>query len=873
MRFSAVAASAARFLSAGRMLAIAAGLALTLVAVCRADDAIPAPPATDDPERVYVGPGVTDRFEKTREAIARARRTSGRTYRVIVVGRGGDGVDARTLLDRLHAAWSQAAEQDERDQTDAIGFEPADDVTILLDEGDRLLAMRVPSGLEIANSLDAATIETELIGKAFVPRARDGLYDQGLADLIDGTESWIVAVDQDEAARIEAATRFRTRTLPLGLAAVTGTGLLAGLLLQRGRHARRLGVAREKLAAFKGEVVALSDMLDAQQERHRMLPHSDPDFATPMEGMTRSAYDDVQAAIRRHRERWLALMDVWERADERIKGEWFLGTGAADEAIRLLDSAAARPPLEEVAGQCRGPLDALEQAHERAREAAGELTAGLETLNGRLDGLGRRGRSAAPYQAAVAELSRARELASLDVERDPVAARGRLEAAADGLDALTKKLDAVEQIDDRNRRAEAQTVEIAGRVRALRAEGWLLVEPGADPDDRIGAARQACGLAENLLDAGEAELALTHVAKAEQANAEAVALLESIAAARARIEDLLPACAARLERLAAGRAAVVGEIEHLAASYAESSWADVADNVTRADDGLARVRTLIDEARAAAEAGRQHYFRALALLEEAVRQEDWIESCLGAIRERRSELDELRATLPGRRDQVGGRIAALGRRLEMQRTDRVRANERCREAARIIEVADGGLAASRPDLRQARQLVQAADDVAARAEQLADEDERLAGQAAHDLEETDALVRRVAAWYSEGVQPDVRAAEAALETARSLLGRMQYEDSIRHAAEASLSARAAYADAGAEAERRRRRRLEEVRRRQMEDAFGRMTRGAGPWVIQLPGGTFTGPDPWRTTAVSMPTPRQPQSAGAGWSRDIAQVGW
>jgi len=801
MRFSAVAASAARFLSAGRMLAIAAGLALTLVAVCRADDAIPAPPATDDPERVYVGPGVTDRFEKTREAIARARRTSGRTYRVIVVGRGGDGVDARTLLDRLHAAWSQAAEQDERDQTDAIGFEPADDVTILLDEGDRLLAMRVPSGLEIANSLDAATIETELIGKAFVPRARDGLYDQGLADLIDGTESWIVAVDQDEAARIEAATRFRTRTLPLGLAAVTGTGLLAGLLLQRGRHARRLGVAREKLAAFKGEVVALSDMLDAQQERHRMLPHSDPDFATPMEGMTRSAYDDVQAAIRRHRERWLALMDVWERA------------------------------------------------------------------------LGRRGRSAAPYQAAVAELSRARELASLDVERDPVAARGRLEAAADGLDALTKKLDAVEQIDDRNRRAEAQTVEIAGRVRALRAEGWLLVEPGADPDDRIGAARQACGLAENLLDAGEAESALTHVAKAEQANAEAVALLESIAAARARIEDLLPACAARLERLAAGRAAVVGEIEHLAASYAESSWADVADNVTRADDGLARVRTLIDEARAAAEAGRQHYFRALALLEEAVRQEDWIESCQGAIRERRSELDELRATLPGRRDQVGGRIAALGRRLEMQRTDRVRANERCREAARIIEVADGGLAASRPDLRQARQLVQAADDVAARAEQLADEDERLAGQAAHDLEETDALVRRVAAWYSEGVQPDVRAAEAALETARSLLGRMQYEDSIRHAAEASLSARAAYADAGAEAERRRRRRLEEVRRRQMEDAFGRMTRGAGPWVIQLPGGTFTGPDPWRTTAVSMPTPRQPQSAGAGWSRDIAQVGW
>lgn len=859
--------------TAVRTIVMAACLATGAGIVCRAADGLPDVPATDDPERVYVAPGVTDRFEKTRAAIARARRTSGRTYRVIVVGRGGDGVDARTLLDRVHTEWAKAAEQDERDGTDAVGFEPAADVTILLDEHDRLLAMRVPSGLQVGSSLDLPTIESELIGKAFVPRARDGLHDQGLADLVDATESWIVAVDQDEAARIAAATRFRTQTLPLGLAAMAGTGLLAGLLLQRGRHARRLRAAREKLAAFKGEVVALTDLLDAQQERHRMLPHSDPDFKTPMEGMTRAAYDDVQGAIRRHRERWLSLMDVWERADERIKSEWFLGTGATDEAIRLLDSAAARPPLDEVAGECRGPLDALEQAHERARETAAAVGADLESLQRRLEDLGRRGRSAAAYQAAVAELARARELAGQDVERDPVAARGRLESAAAGLDHLTKKLDAVDATDDRRRRAEQHADEIAGRVRSMRAEGWLLVEPGADPDTRLATARQACGLAASLLDAGEPESAAGHVAKAEQANAETVALLESIAAARTRIEELLPTCAARLEALAAARTAVVREIEHLAAAYAESSWSDVADNVTKADEGLRRVAALIDEARGAADPGRQHFFRAVALLEETVRQEDWIESCLGAIRDRRAELDELRATLPGRRDEVGGRIAALGRRLETQRTDRVRANERCREAMRILDVADGGLAQARPDLRQARQLVQAAAEVATRAEQLADEDERLAGQAVHDLEETDALVRRVAAWYSEGVQPDVQGAERAVETARSLLERMQYEDSIRHAAEASLAARAAYASATAEAERRRRRRLEQVQRRQMEDAFSRMTRGAGPWVIQLPGGTFTGPDPWRTTAVRTPASRPATSAGAGWTRDIAQVGW
>ncbi len=860
-------------LSAAGMLAIAACLAAGAGVVGRAADGLPGVPATDDPERVYVAPGVTDRFEKTRAAIALARRTSGRTYRVIVVGQAGDGADARSLLDRVHTEWAKAAEQAAREGTGAVGFEPGADVTILLDEDDRLLAMQVPSGLQVGSSLDLQTIETELIGKAFVPRGRDGLYDQGLADLIDATESWITAVDQDEAAKIAAATRFRTQTLPLGLAALTGTGLLAGLLLQRGRHARRLRVASEKLAAFKGEVVALTDLLDAQQERHRMLPHSDPDFKTPMEGMTRAAYDDVQGAIRRHRERWLSLMDVWERADERIKSEWFLGTAATDEAIRLLESAAARPPLDDVAGECRGPLDTLEQAHEQARAAAAAVAADLESMQRRLEDLGRRGRSAAPYQAAVAEFARARELAGQDVERDPVAARGRLESAAGGLSQLTKRLDAIDAGDDRRRRAEGHAEEIAGRVRSMRAEGWLLIEPGADPDTRLAAARQACGLATNLLDAGEAESAAVHVAKAEQANAETVALLENIAAARARIEELLPTCAARLEALAAGRTAADREIEHLAVAYAESSWSDVADNVTKADEGLRRVAALIDEARGAADPARQHFFRAVALLEEAVRQEDWIESCLAAIRDRRAELDELRAALPGRRDEVGGRIAALGRRLETQRTDRVRANERCREAARILDVADGGLAEARPDLRQARQLVQAAAEVATRAEQLAEEDERLARQAVHDLEETDALVRRVAAWYSEGVQPDVQAAERSLEAAKSLLERMQYEDSIRHAAEASLTARSAYASATAEAERRRRRRLEQVQRRQMEDAFSRMTRGAGPWVIQLPGGAFTGPDPWRTTAMRTPASRPATSAGAGWTRDIAQVGW
>jgi hypothetical protein len=469
-----------------------------------------------------------------------------------------------------------------------------------------------------------------------------------------------------------------------------------------------------------------------------MLPHTDPDFITPMEGLTRSTYDGVQGAIRRYRERWLALMDVWEKAEGQIAGEWFLGTAAADEAIKLLDSAEARPPLEAVAGECRAPLDALEQAHETARGLVDTVEADIAAATARVEAIARRGRSNASFQRPLAEAARGLTLARQDVESDPVAARGRLEDTAAALAEMIEAVETFEAVDDRRLQAFREAAAIEEEIRAKRAAGWLLNEPGAVPDELVATARREIDLAAQLLDAG-------HVEHAEQANAEARALLESIVAARARVEDLLPGCVARLDAIANQRGAALRAIEHVAASYAESSWADVADNVSRADEGVARVKALVAEAQAAAEAGRQHYFRAVALAEEAERQLDWAEGCYQAAIERMTELDQLRASLPGRRNTVQARVADLERQLARQRTDRVRANERCREAGRLIEAADHGLGMARPDLRHVTQVLDAADAAAARAADLAAEDERLARQAIEDLEEADSLVRRVAA--------------------------------------------------------------------------------------------------------------------------------
>ncbi|MFM7108057.1 MAG: hypothetical protein ACKOZU_05580 [Planctomycetaceae bacterium] len=839
---------------------MSATLAAAALAAAAGRAGEPPTPGSPPSDGVFVEAG-GDPFTATRAAVARAREAGGRDWRVVVVDSAGDAGDARGLLDRIVTRWRSAADG---------GYRPASDVTVVLAVDDRRLAMDVPAELEAVAGLDVATLERDLIAAAFVPLARDGRLDEGLAALVDATERRIADRAAAKRARAEADRVFRTRTLPLGVAAMVGTGAVVALAARRLRHVRRLAAARRRLAAFKEDVVALSDMLDAQQERHRLLPHADPDFRTPMEGQTRSAYDGVQAAIARYRERWLGLMDVWERAQARVDAEWFLGTAAAEEAIRLLDSADARPPLDEVAGACRGPLDALETAHENARDLLAALDADTAAAAARVERLAARGRSGAPFQTALVAAARSRGEAAGILERDPVGTCGTLAAAAAALAAAVRDVEAVEAADDRLRRCRDQVGSVTARVAARRSEGWLLAEPGADPDDRLAAARGDCDLAARLLDAGDTPAAAAVLDRAEASCGAAAALVESAAAARGRVEQLLPAAAARLDELASGRGAAAAAIDHLRRVAAESCWADVARNVERIGEGLERSRALVVEAHEAAEPTRQHYLRAVALAEEADRQENWVAGCQEALAERRARLDGLRESLPGRRAAAQARVAELARQLDSQRTDRARANERCREAARILGAADGALAAPRPDLLEAERLVEASAAAAVRAAELAAEDDRLARQAASDIDETAGLVRRAAAWYEEGVQADLRPARQLLEAAEAHLDRQRYEDAIRASGEAAAAARAAYAAATAEAARRRTAREQEIARRRLEDSFSRTAGGVGPWVITLPGGRYAGPDPWH--AAQQPA-EPPRHAGTGWSRDIAQVGW
>jgi hypothetical protein len=816
--------------------------------------------APDSNEHVFVS-GVADTFDDLRATIDRVKRETGRDYRVIVVGDGPEGDrSAREVLDAILARWGREVPTG----TSKTAFDPSQDVLVYVDVNKQRMAMHAPWSLETGSGLDPRTIETEIIGKAFQPLAQDGRVDAGLVALVNATESWVKERRDREVARREADRVFRTRTLPLAVASLAGLGALGALAVQWSKHSRRTREAREKLSEFKREVVALSDLLDAEQERHRMLPHSDPDFLTPMEGRTRGAYDGVQSALHRYRERWLELMDVWEKADETIQAERTLGAAKAEEAIRMLDAAGAKPPLDDVTRECRAPLDELENAHETARAMAGELDGLIAATGQRLEAIQKRGRSAASFRGPLAEVGHALELSRAELERDPLSARARMEEARGGLDTASGRIDLFDASDDRRRQAALQADDLEQRVRAKRAEGWLLTDKG----------RKHLEVAVQLLDAGEIEAATKHVEEAERGVAEGVALLESVVAAKARVAELLPGAITRLEALAGRRDATKRTLDHLAEAYAPGSWSDVADNPVKADEGLSRARAMIAEAQDAARPERQHYFRAMALVEEAVRQEDWVDRCQTAVGERRGELDALRASLPNRCTDVGQRIGTLARRLEHQATDRVRANEQCREADRLVEVAKRGLAVQRPDLPKAGQVIDAAETAVVSAETLADDDERLARQAFNGIETADHELRKVAGWYAEGVKPDVRSGLAALENAKGLLTRQRYEDAVRAAAEAQRLSREALAEASDEAGRRRRARQMEMQRRQMEDSYVRMSRGAGPWVIQLPGGTFSGPDPWRTVQARPAAPQGGgQTSSGSWGSRTAEGGW
>ena len=151
--------------------------------------------------------------------------------------------------------------------------------------------------------------------------------------------------------------------------------------------------------------------------------------------------------------------------------------------------------------------------------------------------------------------------------------------------------------------------------------------------------------------------------------------------------------------------------------------------------------------------------------------------------------------------------------LQSNTADRPRANQRLQAARQELGVL---LGYETSGLRDWRDLQKRLDGVAAdlqKAEQWAQEDIRIAQQAAAEIREAERAIDAASSFYEQGASADVSTAKSHLEQARRELLAQAYEQAIQKADQAELAARQSLAEAQSRADQRRRQRELEQRRR------------------------------------------------------------
>src|SRR5437868_14599683 len=131
-----------------------------------------------------------------------------------------------------------------------------------------------------------------------------------------------------------------------------------GLLYYRRRQLQ--GTVEGQFKDFRDKAVALMDQLDALRQRHKTLASTDPDFTAPMSGATLALYDAVEADLNGLWERWLEVMELWDRAQKLGRSGSGLAVRQAEEARKLLDQGHLDELLRQ-SGSCKERLRSEER--------------------------------------------------------------------------------------------------------------------------------------------------------------------------------------------------------------------------------------------------------------------------------------------------------------------------------------------------------------------------------------------------------------------------------------------------------------------------------------------------------------------------------
>jgi hypothetical protein len=170
----------------------------------------------------------------------------------------------------------------------------------------------------------------------------------------------------------------------------------------------------------------------------------------------------------------------------------------------------------------------------------------------------------------------------------------------------------------------------------------------------------------------------------------------------------------------------------------------------------------------------------------------------------------------GQANQEANSVGAL---LSRATADRAPANRRYNEAVRLLQHITGDGGKRQPDWKELCRRLKDVDTNLDKAQRLANEDIRLARQAAAEIADAERELRSATSFYSQGVSADTHSAKNILQNAKRNYASLDFEGTIREANRAEREARDALNEAESEANRKRRR-LEQEQHSRTSSHFG-----------------------------------------------------
>ena len=642
-------------------------------------------PAWSGPWPAFTGapllpPGVEAHYGELATALAAHNRSGDRTYCMAILDRLG-GVEARDALDAMVDAWQREPPLD-RNQ-----------VVVLLATEDRMIAVRGGANLQARYGFQGDRIDREIVGRYFIPYARDGDFEAGLVSLLGGCEEWFGAQTPAETSAADAAVgepavdearaAAEPGAPPGAEAAVSSAppaprregvlgepapyrlwpwGLGGGVLLVAGWSiSRRMRLAREKreaslapARAFTDEAVALLDDVESLARRHSLLPFSDPDFDAPMTGDTLAAYDRAGRDIEGLRALWLGMMSGVNQLKVYLDSPAGLNEEALAEIGPIVTAHDHREDAAALRGACESQLTALEGAHETADRELAALRATMERVDQLVEEVTAAEFSVEPYREDREGCRIGWDEARGLRDADPLGAAAQVRDLAGQASVLEEGLRRVGACGARLRLLREQLVDVARAAAARRSEGLQLVEEDGNPDPMIAQGSQECDAADLALDRAAWETAEGHLAQASIWDERAREAIRRQEEARAYCGEALTACTARLQDLAGQAQSAEDTLGQLAALHAEASWADVAGHRDRAVRILESLSPMLESASSSAD--HQRYFHAEDLLHHMAQQAEQAAVLLDDIRDRLRDLDACQASC---REGLAARETAL----------------------------------------------------------------------------------------------------------------------------------------------------------------------------------------------------------------------